>query len=212
MTTDGPAHDTLLELMSSVDAASLQPFLLDPAGEVIATYGDAARRSAQFANALRAVGLLPGDRLAMQVDKCAEALMLYLACVRAGIVLLPMNTGYTGSEVAHLVGDAEPSLVVDNAGLVELGRAADDQSTEFVDHRSLPEDLAAILYTSGTTGRPKGTMLSHRNLASNARTLHALWGFEPGDVLLHALPIFHTHGLFVATNCSIANGSAMVFL
>jgi malonyl-CoA/methylmalonyl-CoA synthetase len=212
MTTDGPAHDTLLELMSSVDAASLQPFLLDPAGEAIATYGDAARRSAQFANALRAVGLLPGDRLAMQVDKCAEALMLYLACVRAGIVLLPMNTGYTASEVAHLVGDAEPSLVVDNAGLVELGRAADDQSTEFVDHRSLPEDLAAILYTSGTTGRPKGTMLSHRNLASNARTLRALWGFEPGDVLLHALPIFHTHGLFVATNCSIANGSAMVFL
>jgi malonyl-CoA/methylmalonyl-CoA synthetase len=205
-------HDTLLSLMAAVDPTSSAPFLLDATGEVTATYGDAARRSAQLANALRDAGLVSGDRLAMQVEKSAEALMLYLACLRSGIVLLPMNTGYTAAEVGHLVADARPALVVDDQRLAELGEVADGCRAAFVDHVATTTDLAAILYTSGTTGRPKGAMLTQRNLASNTRTLHRLWGFQSGDVLLHALPIFHTHGLFVATNCTITNGSPMVFL
>jgi malonyl-CoA/methylmalonyl-CoA synthetase len=114
--------------------------------------------------------------------------------------------------VAYLVGDARPVVVLDDARLAELAARADAMPTTFTDHVAAPDELAAILYTSGTTGRPKGAMLSQRNLASNSATLAELWGFRPGDVLLHALPIFHTHGLFVATNCSIANGSPMVFL
>jgi malonyl-CoA/methylmalonyl-CoA synthetase len=148
----------------------------------------------------------------MQVTKSAEALMVYLACVRAGYVLLPMNTGYTADEVAYLVGDARPMAVLDDDALATLGREADAMPTELDVREAAPDDLAAILYTSGTTGKPKGAMLSQRNLASNSATLAGLWGFRDGDVLLHALPIFHTHGLFVATNCSIANGSPMVFL
>ena len=204
--------DTLLALMTALDPSSDAPFLLDSAGRVLATYGDAARRSAQFAHAIRGAGVVPGDRLALQADKSIDALMVYLACVRSGTVLLPMNPAYTAAEVARLVDDAEPALVVDNDGLAALARSADTHATAFDDHPVAAADLAAILYTSGTTGLPKGAMLSQGNLASNARTLHRLWGFRPGDVLLHALPIFHTHGLFVATNCTIANGTAMVFL
>ena len=210
MTGREPA--TLLALIAAVDPASDAPFLLGADGRVLTTYGDAARRSAQVANALVARGVRPGDRVALQVAKRPEALMVYLACVRSGAVLLPMNTGYTADEVAYLVADAEPAVVLDDAGLDALCVEADLLPDAFVDHASHPDDLAAILYTSGTTGKPKGAMLTHRNLASNSWTLHEMWGFEPGDVLLHALPIFHTHGLFVATNCSIANATPMVFL
>lgn len=206
------APSTLLELIAAVRSDSTDPFLLAVDGSVRATYGDAARRSAQLAHALRKAGVGPGERVALQVEKSPEALMVYLACVRSGAVLLPMNTGYTADEVGHLVGDAEPALVVDGARLAELGGAADALPDEFDDHDGAPDDLAAILYTSGTTGRPKGAMLSHRNLASNAWTLHQMWGFQPDDVLLHALPIFHTHGLFVATNTCIVNASPMVFV
>lgn len=205
-------RDTLPDLMSAVAAGSSAPFLLDSAGRVLATYGDAAGRSAQYAHAIRAAGVQPGDRLAMQVEKSVEALMLYIACIRSGTVLLPINTTYTATEVALLVSDAEPALVVDDECLAELSRSADRCPETFDDHHVESGDLAAILYTSGTTGRAKGAMLTHGNLASNSRTLHRLWGFTATDVLLHALPIFHTHGLFVATNCSIANGTAMVFL
>ncbi|MCU1361597.1 MAG: malonyl-CoA synthase, partial [Ilumatobacteraceae bacterium] len=192
----GPS--TLLELIAPVRSDSTDPLLLAVDGSVRMTYGDAARRSAQFAHALRAAGVQPGDRVALQVEKSPDAVMVYLACVRSGSVLLPMNTGYTAGEVAYLVDDAGPAVVLDDAGLAALASAADALPTEFDDHVSAPDDLAAILYTSGTTGRPKGAMLSHRNLASNAWTLHQMWGFVPTDVLLHALPIFHTHGLFVA--------------
>ncbi len=205
-------HATLVELISAVRSDSTDAFLLGADGSLVATYGDAATRSAQMAHALRIAGARPGDRVAMQVQKSPDALMLYLACVRSGSVLLPMNPGYTADEVAYLLGDAEPAVVVNDHTMPELRRAADQLPQTFVDHISGPDDLAAILYTSGTTGRPKGAMLTHRNLASNAWTLHQMWGFQPGDVLLHALPIFHTHGLFVATNTSIANGSPMVFL
>jgi malonyl-CoA/methylmalonyl-CoA synthetase len=203
---------TLLDVVASVRTDNEQPFLLDADGTVLLTYGDAARRSAQVAHALRARGLQPGDRVAMQVEKRVDALLMYLACIRSGVALLPMNTGYTAAEVAHLVADAEPGLVLHDADLDDLMRDAAECSVEFTDHPSGPDDLAAILYTSGTTGRPKGAMLSHRNLAANCLTLAELWGFTGDDVLLHALPVFHTHGLFVATNCALIAGAPMVFL
>jgi malonyl-CoA/methylmalonyl-CoA synthetase len=178
-------------------------------GGIRLTYGDVDRRSARLAHAL---GVAPGDRVAMQVEKSPEAVLAYLACVRAGAVLLPMNTAYTAAEVAHLVEDAEPSVVLDDAGLAALVARAASMPETFDDAPVGPDDLAALLYTSGTTGRPKGAMLSHRNLASNTAVLHELWGFRPDDVLLHVLPIFHTHGLFVAINGVLANGTGMVFL
>jgi malonyl-CoA/methylmalonyl-CoA synthetase len=193
------------------------------------TYADARRRSAQLARALGALDVRPGDRVAVQVEKSPTAILLYLACVRAGVVLLPMNTAYSDAEVDYLLGDAEPALFVcdparadragsptvvtlDAAGAGTLVGVAGVQDDTFEDVARAPDDLAAILYTSGTTGRPKGAMLSERNLTSNAVALHRAWGFRPDDVLLHALPIFHTHGLFVATNCVLANGTSMVFL
>jgi malonyl-CoA/methylmalonyl-CoA synthetase len=203
---------TLLDVVAAVRADNERPFLLDADGAVLLTYGDAARQSAQVAHALRARGLRPGDRVAMQVEKRVDALLVYLACIRSGVALLPMNTGYTAAEVAHLVADAEPGLVLRDADLDELVAAASGYATEFENHPSGPDDLAAILYTSGTTGRPKGAILSHRNLAANCLTLAGLWGFTGDDVLLHALPIFHTHGLFVATNCALIVGAPMVFL
>jgi malonyl-CoA/methylmalonyl-CoA synthetase len=150
--------------------------------------------------------------VALRVEKSPDAVLLYLACVRVGAALLPMNPAYTADEVAHLVADAEPALHLDDAGLDALVAGASSNPERFDDVEVGPDDLAAVLYTSGTTGRPKGAMLSHRNLASNAAVLHELWGFGPDDVLLHVLPIFHTHGLFVAINCVLANGSGMVFL
>jgi malonyl-CoA/methylmalonyl-CoA synthetase len=220
--------ETLPQLLAVRRPDSSATFLEVPGGPTL-TYGELDSRSAQFANALRAAGVRPGDRVALQADKCPEYLVLYLACVRSGSVLLPMNTGYTEDEVAYLVGDASPTLVVRDPskattpnGAAVLTLAADgsgsltelatEQSPEFDDHPVGASDLAAILYTSGTTGRPKGAMLTHLNLASNAAALRETWGFRSDDVLLHALPVFHTHGLFVATNCVLANGTSMVFL
>jgi malonyl-CoA/methylmalonyl-CoA synthetase len=196
--------------------------------------------SARFANALVDCGVKPGDRVAVQVDKSIEALMLYLGTVRAGAIFLPLNTAYTPAEIAYFLGDAEPALFVcdparagtlspiaANAGarLETLGVwTAHDVSAGTLSDMALaapatytdvprgPDDLAAILYTSGTTGRSKGAMLSHENLASNARTLVAAWRFTPDDVLIHALPIFHTHGLFVATNVVLFSGAGMILL
>lgn len=187
------------------------------------------------AGALRACGVQPGDRVAAQVAKTPEALALYGGCVLAGAVFLPLNTAYTPSEVAYFVSDAQPRLLVgDSAGAEALGAIAASEGARFEtldaegggSFRALcdtqPErgpvadrdddDLAALLYTSGTTGRSKGAMLSHRNLLSNAQALAAEWRFGPEDVLLHALPIFHTHGLFVATHTVLAAGASMWFL
>ena len=154
----------------------------------------------------------PGDRLLMQVSKCPAAVALYLACLRSGLVLVPLNTAYTAAELDYFRNDASPALVVFDAELTELVDAARDSAPldEITPRDS--NDLAAILYTSGTTGRSKGAMLTHGNLASNARTLHALWGFVEADVLLHALPIFHVHGLFVALNTALLNASSILFL
>ena len=214
---------------------SSRPFLETPQGRKL-SYGDVLAGSARFANALAASGVKPGDRVAAQVEKSPEALLLYLGCVRAGAVFLPLNTAYGTAELDHFIGDAEPSLVVcdparrealrpiakqakpraietlDAQGAGSLAGKAAGASSEFEDAPRAPADLAAILYTSGTTGRSKGAMLTHGNLASNAVTLAKYWRFSAKDVLLHALPIYHTHGLFVATNTVLFCGASMIFM
>lgn len=203
-------------------------------------YQDVFDVSARISNVLQVMGVKVNDRVAVQVPKSIEALMLYLAVVRVGAVFLPLNTGYTSSEVAYFLSDAAPSLFIcdpkqkgqyaelcetksirlETLGVwknhnLSAGTIADESlkaSTEFQDVPRGPDDLAAILYTSGTTGRSKGAMLTHQNLLSNANTLVDYWHFTKDDVLLHALPIFHTHGLFVATNTILKSGGSMIIL
>ena len=199
-------------------------------------FRDVDETSARLANALVALGVKPGDRVAVQVDKSPEAVFLYLACLRAGAAYLPLNTAYTEAELEYFLKDAGPALFVcrpqgEAAGTAlcvtasvpqcrTLGTASDGslmalaaaRADTFADIPRAPDDLAAILYTSGTTGRSKGAMITHGNLASNARTLAGLWRFTASDVLLHALPVFHVHGLFVAGNVALMSGAAMLFL
>ncbi len=190
-----------------------------------ATYGALWDETGRFASALAALGLTKGDRLLCQVAKCEAVLTLYLACLRGGVVFLPVNPDYTLAETQHFLTDAAPKLALVDASRVRavadsgtrtlaLGDFLDLAATRdaaFADPPFAPGDLAAILYTSGTTGRSKGVMLSRDNLASNAETLAGLWRFSETDVLLHALPVFHTHGLFVATNCVLYAGASMIF-
>lgn len=215
-----------------------QPFLSLQNGHVF-TYGDVESTAVRFANLVTALGVKPGDRVAVQVEKSAAALLFYLGCLRAGAVYLPLNTAYTGEELDYFLGDAAPVLMVcdpsahqdmnarakkfgvshvltlDSDGQGSLTQGAGSRNAAAPSAPgSAPrsqDDLAAILYSSGTTGRPKGAMLSHGALAANALALHKVWQFGPGDVLLHALPIFHTHGLFVATNTVLMNGTSMIF-
>lgn len=199
------------------------------------SYGDLIARAGQMANVLVARGVKPGDRVAVQVEKSVANIVLYLATVRAGAVYLPLNTAYTLNELDYFIGDAEPSLVVCDPSKAEglapiaakvkakvetlgpdgkgsLTEAADKASSEFATVPRASDDLAAILYTSGTTGRSKGAMLTHDNLASNSLSLVGYWRFTDKDVLIHALPIYHTHGLFVATNVTLFSRAAMIFL
>lgn len=200
------------------------------------SYAQVDEDSGRMAGVLRDCGVKQGDRVMVQVEKSVEAAVLYLACLRAGAVYLPLNTAYTEREVDYFFTDAEPRLIVCrpesqtamqsviggrfNARLHTLGANGDGSlmaAFEKAPHDDHVEtlsgnDLAAILYTSGTTGRSKGAMLSHDNLASNALALHQIWGWREGDVLIHALPIFHVHGLFVAIHCALLNGSPMLFL
>ena len=200
------------------------------------SWRDIERATAMLANLLDALDLPPASRIAVQVDKSVEALMLYLATLRAGHVFLPLNTAYQSTEIQYFIENAEPAVVVCapanfgwvskiafNSGTRHVFTLGDDRSGSLLQraaHHSdqhTPaqrgdDDLAAILYTSGTTGRSKGAMVTHGNLRSNALVLRDYWGWQRGDVLLHALPIFHVHGLFVAIHGALINGSKMLWL
>ncbi len=196
---------------------------------------DMERATAMLANLLVSLKLPAGSRIAVQVEKSVEAMLLYLATLRAGYVFLPLNTAYQSAEIEYFIGNAEPAVVVcssknfgwvskiafkadtqnvftlndDRTGsLLERAAHCSDKHTVAVKQA---DDLAAILYTSGTTGRSKGAMLSHGNMLSNAQVLKDYWGWKPGDVLIHALPIFHVHGLFVALHGALINGSKMIW-
>jgi malonyl-CoA/methylmalonyl-CoA synthetase len=198
-------------------------------------YRAMAELAARFAHALTAAGVTRGDRVAVQVEKSPEALALYLACLRAGFVYLPLNTAYQPAEIAYFLTDAEPAvfvcrseslsvlepvareagvptvLTLDTDGSGTLATAATGRSAAFPMATVGADDLAVIIYTSGTTGRSKGAMLTHGNLAANGLALRDAWGFTPADVLLHALPLFHVHGLFVANHCVLLAGARMLF-
>ena len=199
------------------------------------TYGDLVAMSGRMANYLLTQGVKTGDRVAAQAEKSVPALVLYLATVRAGAIYLPLNTAYTLNELEYFITDAEPSLVIcdpskrdgvakiaakvnamvdtlDAAGKGSLTDGAARQQSEFATIARTGDDLAAILYTSGTTGRSKGAMLTHDNLASNSHMLVDYWRFTKNDVLIHALPIYHTHGLFVASNVTLFARASMIFL
>jgi len=199
------------------------------------TWRDIDRATAMFANLIDSLDLPPASRIAVQVDKSVEALLLYLAVLRAGHVYLPLNNAYQAAELEYFIGNAEPAVFVCvkksfgwlsrlafKAGVKHVFTLDDDRSGTLLDRAAFhadthktavkaTDDLAAILYTSGTTGRSKGAMLTHGNLLSNARVLKDYWGWRPGDVLIHALPIFHVHGLFVASHGALINGSKMIW-
>ncbi len=173
------------------------------------TYRFLTERASQLAGALAARGVVPGDRVLTQTSKSADAVALYLATLRLGAVYLPLNTGYTAAEVDFFRSDAEPRISVNDAVLAELVASEEPPVTEIVERE--PHDGAAMLYTSGTTGRSKGALLSHRALIANGEALADTWGFTSDDVLIHVLPIFHVHGLFVALHCAFLRGAAVRF-
>jgi len=199
------------------------------------SYGELVDETGRYANALTLMGIGPGDRVAVQMEKSPAVIFIYLACVRAGAVFLPLNPGYTLKELDYFISDSGAALVIcdpeaqiglsgtaqrhgaklethGSDGSGSLYDKASHAASDFADVPRGADDLAAILYTSGTTGRSKGAMLSHDNLASNAVTLTEFWRFTPSDVLIHALPVFHTHGLFVATNVTLIAGASLIFL
>lgn len=225
-----PLYDSLFD----IHAGKATPFLHLQDGSVI-SHSDFLEKAARLAHVLTEIGLEPGDRLAAQVQKSPEALALYAACVQAGVIFLPLNTAYTADEVTYFIENSGARCVVcDGKSADDLKPIADrlgarletmnadgggsltDQAARmpasFDTVSRASDDLAAFLYTSGTTGRSKGAMLTQDNLLSNALTLGDFWRFTSDDVLLHALPIFHTHGLFVATNVILATGGSMIFL
>jgi malonyl-CoA/methylmalonyl-CoA synthetase len=225
-----PLYDRLF----GIHAGKNTPFLHLPDGQTL-THAAFLDMAAQIANALSGYELEPGERVAVQVEKSPEALALYAACAQTGLIFLPLNTGYTTAELQYFIVNSGAKLVVCDdtkaEGLAPIAAAqdarletlnADGSGTlmrrsmgmlpAFEPVRRSEDDLAAFLYTSGTTGRSKGAMLTQANLLSNAETLVREWRFTPDDVLLHALPIFHTHGLFVATNVVLASGGSMIFL
>lgn len=226
--------NTLFDALFAPLAQRPGPFLHLPDGSSVGGT-DFLALVARQAHALRAAGLAPGDRIAVQVAKTPESLAAYGAAVALGAVFLPLNTAYTADEVDYFLGNATPAVFLCDAaradalapvaarhgarlltlnadGSGSLTDAAAAQPDHITPADRGPDDLAAILYTSGTTGRSKGAMLTHRNLLSNAQVLADLWRFTGDDVLLHALPIFHTHGLFVASNIALLTGGQMIFL
>jgi malonyl-CoA/methylmalonyl-CoA synthetase len=221
---------------AAIEAANrgrLQHDLLETETGRTFTYGDLERESARYANLLTGLGARRGDRVAVQVEKSPASLFLYLGCLRAGLVYLPLNTAYRRGELSYFLGDAEPRVVVcrpqatelmrelregrsqvitlDEDGGGSLGRAAAESARDFATAEMQPDDSAVIIYTSGTTGRSKGAVVTHRNLTSNARVLVEFWRFGENDVLLHALPMFHVHGLFVANHCALLAGAKLLW-
>ena len=218
----------------AISASEDVDFLHVPGGPSL-KYSDTDEASGRFHAALASLGVSKGDRVVVQVGKSIESVVLYLACLRIGAIYIPLNTAYTPVEVSYFIDDAEPKvLICDPKAYESLATVLHDKVAHILTLSShgtgsLPDlvsemdavneivqcsadELAAILYTSGTTGRSKGAMLSHGNLSSNAQVLHQYWAFQHGDILLHALPIFHVHGLFVALHCALLNGSTIYFL
>ncbi len=233
--TDPTDHNVFSALRAAFPA-DLDRWAVETDQGLVYTWRDLDRASAMLANLLASLKLPAGARVAVQVDKSVEALALYLATLRAGLVFLPLNTAYQKAEIEYFIGDAEPAVVVCTganfgwvskiafrAGTLAVFTLNDDRTGSLLERaahhsdRHTPavaraNDLAAILYTSGTTGRSKGAMLTHGNLLSNARTLRDHWGWQADDVLVHALPIFHVHGLFVAVHAALLNGSPMLWM
>ncbi|MEM8802737.1 MAG: malonyl-CoA synthase [Pseudomonadota bacterium] len=221
----------LIDTLRTATADRPEAVFAEMPGGTEVTYAAFFKGAGQIAAALSAEGLQPGDRVAAQVQKSLQALQLYVGTVMAGGVFLPLNTAYKASELSHFITDATPRVFVCDPGAAEEivaltdatlftldkagnGSLIEAASTQIDDLATVPRDahdLAAILYTSGTTGKPKGAMLSHENLVSNARILADYWRFTEDDVLIHALPIFHTHGLFVATNIALTTGCRIIF-
>jgi malonyl-CoA/methylmalonyl-CoA synthetase len=218
---------------AELDATAIE--ICDTPSPLFYTWRDIERASARIANLFDSLELPAGARIAVQTEKSVEALLLYLAVLRAGFVYLPLNTAYQQGEIEYFIGNAEPSVVVCSprnfpwvstlafkAGVQNVFTLTDDRTGSLLERAALhgdehepasrnADDLAAILYTSGTTGRSKGAMLTHGNLSSNARTLHSYWGWQRSDVLIHALPIFHVHGLFVASHGALLAGAKMLW-
>ena len=234
MTT--PYNDNLFAALRAAFPQNLDAQAIETDNGLSYTWHDLERATAMMANLLASLNLPEGARIAVQAEKSVEALVLYLATLRAGYVFLPLNTAYQSAEIEYFIGNAEPAVVVcsgahfgwvskiaftagthyvftlndDRTGtLLERAANCSDQHTIAL---KAADDLAAILYTSGTTGRSKGAMLTHGNMLSNAQVLKDYWGWQPDDVLIHALPIFHVHGLFVAIHGALLNGSKMIWL
>jgi malonyl-CoA/methylmalonyl-CoA synthetase len=225
--------NTLYDALIAPHADNDTAFLIEDDGSVL-TYAGLVQRAAQMAHVLADAGVTPGDRIVVQAPKLSDTIALYAASLQTGAVYLPLNTAYTDAELRYFVEDAGPALVVcdtkDEAGIAKiaegvnarvltlsgktgsLSTAANGKATTFETVARGPEDLAALLYTSGTTGRSKGAMMSHKNLLSNAEVLVDLWQIKKSDRLLHALPIFHTHGLFVALNTALLAGAEVRFM
>ncbi len=231
-----PMSENFYALLASRFAATPDAVCLDLEDGSRITYAELDAQTARYASLLAALGVQCGDRVAAQVDKTPQTVFLYLACLRAGYVYLPLNTAYQEAEVAFFLGDAQPAVAVyrpqarawfervargagvkhaytlDASGEGTLTDAAARAAAEFKTASLTSDALASIIYTSGTTGRSKGAMVTHGNLSSNALALHRAWGFRPGDVLLHVLPLFHVHGLFVALHTALLNASRIIFL
>ncbi len=223
MTTNANAYSTFQHRF-----ANAGDFIRSPQLETLLTYAQLDAATASWARHFADQGARPGDRIIVQVEKSPENLIAYFACLRAGFVYLPLNTAYLDSEISYFVEDAEPSLVICDPDYVSRfssascpvltldatgsGTAVPNSDHDFEVAERGADDTAIILYTSGTTGRPKGAMITHGNLVSNGLTLFEAWQWQQDDVLVHALPIFHIHGLLVATHLAVLGGSPMIFL
>ena len=185
-------------------------FLVPNDGDPV-TYSEIDERSGAFAACLREDGVTAGERVLLQINKSIDNVALYLACLRVGAIVMPLNTAYKEREVAFFVEDATPLVIIDESNVADWSARASRATPWMRCEPRLADDVAALLYTSGTTGRAKGAMITHGNLASNALTLHSAWQFVPGDVLLHILPIYHVHGLFVALHTAMLNASTVLF-